>query len=496
MSTKLTILLCLVLALLCPTVLGAQSPCPTLSQTQGPFPADNKLICTLPQLYGPLGLSVEGGANVTGVATLHSVLGFNMAFRQLVPAENNFLLSVNQTVAREVGVLPLVTPASVVGLVFDQSLGLFVLSNDSFGPIFSERASTIGKHRLAFGFSYQYMSLDSLDGVDLHSFPTLFIQGADFVGNPCNPITNAGECPGSTHDFITAVNRVDLKINQYTAFVAFGLTRHTDVSVALPVLSISMQSAADSAIVPNSSNQTGFLAFETPVNEIGRVCLSSPSQGFCSHALFFNSQHASGVGDVTIRLKTIVKSWEQAGLAGGLEVRIPTGDEKNFLGTGAIGIRPFAVWSRGGRISPHVNFGYQWNGSSILGGDVTTGTKDNIPSEFLYSAGLEASVSRHLTTSADLVGQTVVNAQRVHLIPASAPGLCDTFFACANPAPPLQETAIESYKGTYAVNNVALGARYRPFDTFLLSANVLLKLNDGGLRSKAIPTVSATYTFR
>lgn len=495
MNRRTVVFSCLIIGLISSPSARGQGPCPNLNHTQGPFVTDNHLICTLPQLYGPQGITVEGGAAPLSGTTLHTTLGFTLPFKQLIPAENNFLLSVNQTIAREVGVLPLVTPASVVSLVFDRSLGVFIPDDTSFGPIFSERASTIGRHRLAFGFSYQYMNFDTLDGVDIHSFPTLFVEGTDFVGHPCNPLATPPTCVGSTHDFITATNRIDLKLNQYTAFAAFGLTKYIDVSLAVPVLSISMRASADSTIVHNSGNSS-FTSFETPANLAGRECLATPSQGLCaSEALFFNSQRALGIGDVTVRVKATVKAWERSGLAAGIDIRVPTGDEKNFLGTGASGIRPFAVWSRKGRISPHVNLGYEWNGQSILAGDVTTGTKENIPSQLLYSGGLEVALLKRLTAAADLVGQTVFNANRVHLVQAQAPGLCNTFFACDMPGPAVQVTAIEGYKGTYASNDASLGVRYRPFGRFLLSGNVLLKLDESGLRAKAIPTASATYTF-
>ena len=65
-------------------------------------------------------------------------------------------------------------------------------------------------------------------------------------------------------------------------------------------------------------------------------------------------------------------------LATGLDARMPTGDEYNFLGAGSFGARPFlAVSMRRGNFSPHANFAYQWNGNSILAGNFQTGTTGN-----------------------------------------------------------------------------------------------------------------------
>jgi hypothetical protein len=42
----------------------------------------------------------------------------------------------------------------------------------NFGPIMSERAQTIGRHKLFVGFSYQYFNFDKVAGVSLRSFGT------------------------------------------------------------------------------------------------------------------------------------------------------------------------------------------------------------------------------------------------------------------------------------------------------------------------------------
>ena len=52
-------------------------------------------------------------------------------------------------------------------------------------------------------------------------------------------------------------------------------------------------------------------------------------------------------------------------------MRMPTGDEQNLLGSGAVGMRPFAAFSaQMGAFAPHANAAYQWNGESLIGGNV------------------------------------------------------------------------------------------------------------------------------
>ena len=87
-----------------------------------------------------------------------------------------------------------------------------------------------------------------------------------------------------------------------------------------------------------------------------------------------------------------------AGSRSGLDVRLPTGDEMNLLGSGAAGLQPFAIWSATyGRVSPHVNAGYRWNGSSVLAGNPATGESGHFPDQVSYALGADVSVNPRLT---------------------------------------------------------------------------------------------------
>ena len=69
---------------------------------------------------------------------------------------------------------------------------------------------------------------------------------------------------------------------------------------------------------------------------------------------FTASRTATGLGDITVRIKGAVTN----GLSLALDLRIPTGDEEDLLGSGAAGLAPFVIWSTSaGAFSPHVNVG-------------------------------------------------------------------------------------------------------------------------------------------
>ncbi len=55
---------------------------------------------------------------------------------------------------------------------------------------------------------------------------------------------------------------------------------------------------------------------------------------------FSASGSATGIGDILIRLKKAATSLGPTDLALALDVRLPTGQEENLLGSGALGLKP------------------------------------------------------------------------------------------------------------------------------------------------------------
>jgi hypothetical protein len=422
----------------------AQSPCPTTS-------VSNKMICLIPQLFGPAGLVLP---------SIGHEAHFSSAF------QNNFT-PMNTAIGSQLTNLPLASPAAGIVYTFDPSLGVATREASSLGPILSERGETLGKRRLYLAFTYQYFSFDKIDGAALNRIPAVF-QHEDVLG------IGVGEGvlgdPSFERDVIDTLNDVRLRVHQSTFFVSYGLTDRVDVSVAIPIMSVRMDVTSNATIVTNTN--TVFHAFE----------------GGASNKTFRAQRSATGVGDVTFRVKGTAYRGERHSVAAGLDVRTPTGDEENFLGSGTVGVKPFMAWSYGARVSPHVNIGYEWNGDSLLGGDPLTGTKGSLPNQFFYTIGADAALSSNVTVSFDLLGQALTNARQVQVTPftdlGNSAGVRRTYDNISFSAP-----------GTYSVVNGAVGFKARPTANLLVSGNLILKLNDGGLRSKVIPMVGLSYTF-
>ena len=81
---------------------------------------------------------------------------------------------INVALVRQLGALPIPSPASGFTYAFDSSTGTFVRSTQSFGPILADRAETIGRGRFAFGYSLQQFSFETFDGLSLSHIPAVF----------------------------------------------------------------------------------------------------------------------------------------------------------------------------------------------------------------------------------------------------------------------------------------------------------------------------------
>src|SRR5262249_30997628 len=163
-------------------------------------------------------------------------------------------------------------------------------------------------------------------------------------------------------------------------FFNYGVTDRVDVSVAVPTVKTSLSLTSNATI---QRLGTGTTDLRIHFFRNGCVPPSCSGSGLGNSASFSSEGAKSGIGDLIFRVKANALRRENTGFAVGLDVRAPTGDEENLLGSGAAGVKPFVVFSYAyKKISPHVNLGYQWNGKSVLAGDVATRLKADLPDQF------------------------------------------------------------------------------------------------------------------
>ena len=469
-------------------------PCPTSNSThQSIAAASPDLICVIPQVYGPGGLVGFPNNGPLGSTQSSATFPHEVHFQAAALASFSPLTA---DIGTQLSQLPVTSPASGFIFTFNPSLGVVSETTQNFGPILTERAQTIGRHKLFVGFSYQYFNFDKVDGVNLRGFGTVFHH--EFEACP-TPNTNNVSCynnngtsvPVITKDFISTRNRIDLKVNQFVAVGTFGVTNRLDLSVAIPIVDVRTDMTSD-ATIQNIENTDNTIVPQCCVHVFDPSPLPGKTlfpqvtfNGFTynNHALFRRASSAVGVGDIVFRGKFLALQAEKTNLAVAIDVRIPTGNEYNFLGSGAWGVRPFVAFSYAGRVSPHANLGIQINGNSILAGDVTTNTKAQLPNVVNYSAGLDVGVTRRVSLSADFLGLALQNEKKI---------------VNAMPAPDFTGGSHSDIATTTATLNqasIAVGGKFSPFGRLLVIANVLFRVNDAGLHFKPVPLVGVSYTF-
>jgi hypothetical protein len=401
-------------------------------------------------LYGSSGLVVNSNVPLPSGAThsSHFNSGFESEFSQFGTALTSQIVS-----------LPLPPPASGFTYQFDPGLGVFSRTTTSFGPILSERAETIGARRVSTGFAFQRLSFDSIEGIDLHNVPAVFTHDDAFL-------------LGGREDVVTTLNAIEAEVSRSAAFISYGVTNRLDVSIALPMVTADLVVTSDATIqrIGTTNPETHF--FRSMDDTIG------------TRRRFTAFGHASGLGDVTVRLKGTLKKATRQGLALGVDLRLPTGDERNLLGTGAPGVNPFLAWSGNfGALSPHLNGGYLWNGESILGGEPGSGEARDLPDLAMYSVGAVIEVHPRVTGAVDFLGRFVIDSPRLRL---------EDFRALDNRSlfPNITFTS-----GSINEISAAAGLKINVFGRLLIDLNLLVRLNSEGLRDKISPLVGLEYAF-
>jgi hypothetical protein len=407
-----------------------------------------KLAAILTQLYGPEGLIVDSLRVLESGDThsAHFTSDFQTEFTQFSTALTSRLATA-----------PLPSPASGFTYEFDSSLGVFARTTQSFGPILAERAETIGSRRFSFGFTFQHFNFDTLEGQDLGSVPAVFTH-------------TGAEQLGGREDVVTTTNAITARISQFTLFLTYGLTDRFDVSVAVPIVSADLQIVSVATIQRLGTTEDNIHFFREADDNIG------------DQRIFTAFGSASGLGDVTLRLKG--NFWRTAGMSLGMDLRVPTGDEQNLLGVGAAGFKPFLIWSSSHRsFSPHLNAGYQWNGSSVLAGDPTTGESKDLPDQAFFTVGADFGVNSRFTFGVDVLGQYLIDSPRMKR---------EEFFA-------LDGVSVFPNIGfeqeSYLVLNGAVGFKLNVVQQLLVVFNLLFNLNDNGLQDKVTPLIGFEYAF-
>lgn len=434
--------------------------------------------CVLPSLFGPEGLTLANSPQFPHYAHF------------IGSAQETLNQGVGTAIATQLAIQPIISPSSGFTYSYDSAAGVFTRSTSSFGPIYTERADTIGRGKVSFGISYQRFRFSSLDGTNLHKIPAVFSH---------IPGTGPGGADEPYEaDVIQTVNNLDLNMDQTVFYGTVGITNHFDVSIAVPIGSVRFGATSEDTIIRVSGPTFTTTPGGTPIANPHEFPNGTLTNTYSATGTAF------GIGDITLRAKDTIFQSEGLSIAAAVDVRAPSGDARKFLGSGAVGVKPFIAVSMGKRFSPHLNLGYEWNGNSVLAGNITgttvgeinevatiqngPATSARLPSQIFYSAGADYGILSRLTLDVDYLGQLLLNTPRVFestITTANIPGGTGA----------LTLPTITAGKDTVGLNSGAVGFKYNLAGQILITADVLFRLDNKGLRQDVTPLIAMSYAF-
>ena len=350
------------------------------------------------------------------------------------------------------------------GSTFSFQGGIPTRTSVSAGPIFGERAQTLGRGRVLVGLARTGVHFKTLRGVDLDHLRFTFAHAnSDFPG--CDSIAH-GDCsllgvPTLENETIDLNLALDLAFTVTGFLLTYGITDRIDLGVALPLVNVSLTGTSDAQVNPFGPPPAVHFFGGTPENPI--LTASRSVEG-----------SSTGLGDIDGRVKINLRRAEPLSVAVLADVRFPTGSESDMLGSGAFAARGLAILSaRFGNFSPHANVGYLYRGGDFEN-DVV-----------LATAGFDHLLAPWATLAIDVISQLQVGDS-----PLQVPGAVQI-------QSPYQRTIIPTVipESRDDIVDGSIGVKLTAAQGLTVIGNSAWALNSGGLRADVIWTAGLEYNF-
>jgi len=379
------------------------------------------LVDLIPGLYGGDGITLAVNVeNPQFDHSAHFAIESGAAINRL-----------NELIAGEVRPFPITPSAGGVTFEFDPARGTYMETSENLGPLVTERPQTLGKGRFSLGLAFTYFEYDEFEGEDLSSFQAVAVHDFDIIPPPDTP-------EEFEHDTLLVDFDIDLRFASLALSGVYGVTDRLDLSVIIPIIDVDMDVNANATVV------------RSPLNTIGNVHSFDPNIESPTDSA---SGSATGIGDILLGAKYYWLTEDKYGLAGAVRLKLPTGNEDDFLGTGTTSIQPFLI----GAYKLYDSQTIHVNARTNLGFEIDF--DDSWRNEFIYAVGVDAG-NRTVTGAVDLIGRR----------------------------------ELDDHDGIGKnIVDVAVGLKWSPIRNLIVSGNVLLPANDEGLRSDIIGTVGIEY---
>jgi len=342
--------------------------------------------------------------------------------------------------------LPVTAASPGFVYTFDPATGAYERETAIAGQLYLERPDPVGKGRWNATLNYQRVDFDAFNGADI-----------DTLHDVRSPIRD----PTTGVPFTVPLLGLELATNEFTASATYGVTDDLDLNLTLPVLESKFRLR---------------LRLDTPNN------VTVP----CQRAVCTFRDEALGTGDTFLRGRYRFFHGDWVHAAAGLVLRFPTGNEDNFQGGGVFEVAPLLYASTrripvgaGVHVQPYVNAGMNLD------------TGDVGQSEGRWGVGLDAGLRDRITLALALLGR--------HQFQRAGSAEAFDVERCLNP-PSCTERGraplfgLENQRPDFY--DLSVGLRFNVWgDVLIMYANVLVPLNDDGLRAEVIPLAGIEATL-
>ncbi|MFQ5702936.1 MAG: hypothetical protein ACE5HT_02830 [Gemmatimonadales bacterium] len=347
------------------------------------------------------------------------------------------------------------TPISATssGATFSFVGGLPVRTSTSAGPIFAERAQTLGRGKFFVGANVSGAHFTTLNGVPADNLSLNFVH---------EDVSNAGTLgdPEFENDVIDVTMGLDIDVLVTSVFMTYGITDFIDIGVALPFVRTSLKGSSEAQIMPFGSTAFHFFG-----GSIADPVLRAASSIDGS---------ATGIGDVAARIKINLGQSPKVGAALLGDVRFATGDEEDLLGAGDASGRALAVVSaQFGAFAPHLNAGYV----------VRAANEQNDAA--LATIGFDNLMTSWATLAFDVLTEWQIGADKNSL---PGPITYDQPFRREVQSSPIVERRAN-------IVNASVGMKFTLRGGTVLVTNAIFPLTETGLQPDVVWTAGLEYNF-